>query len=163
MSLDVQTLRDSFGLIAERNPEITKRFYEIFFEKYPMVRPMFGRRSQREQEAMLTQALVAVLDHLEDAPTLGTILRDVGARHVAYGVRDEMYGWVGDALLTAFAEVLGDDFTPAVRAAWTDAYGAIVGLALEGARTARGELAVPSVQASSSAPSTSMPSRRIKR
>lgn len=158
MSLDVAILRDSFALIAERNPEITKRFYEIFFEKYPSVRPMFGRRSQREQEAMLTQALVAVLDHLEDSTTLGTILRDVGARHVAYGVKDEMYGWVGDALLTAFAEVLGEDFTPAVRAAWTDAYGAIVGLALEGARTARGEASArAAAQGSSAASSTSMP------
>lgn len=153
MSLDVTTLRDSFTLIAERNPQITTRFYEIFFDKYPEVRPMFGRRSQREQEAMLTQALVAVLDHLEDGPFLGDTLRALGARHVGYGVRDDMYAWVGDALLSAFAEVLGDEFTPRVRDAWTEAYGAIVGLCLEGARQARAAQSA----SSSAAASSSMP------
>lgn len=47
---------------------------------------------------------------------------------------EEMYGWVGECLLAALAEGLGDDWTPAVEAAWSAAFGAIAGAMIEGAR-----------------------------
>jgi hemoglobin-like flavoprotein len=139
MALDVTLLRESFQLVAERSPQVTGRFYAIFFERYPEVRPMF-RRDSRAQEQMLTDALVAVLDHLEDAPWLRQTLFTLGGKHVGYGVRDEMYAWVGECLLAALAEAAGDDWTPAVAAAWTEAFGAIVAMMLAGAASARGEM-----------------------
>jgi nitric oxide dioxygenase len=39
-----------------------------------------------------------------------------------------MYGWVGASLLATLAEVAGDEWTPELATAWTDAYGAIAGL-----------------------------------
>lgn len=133
MSLDVDALRDSFTLVAERAPDLTRRFYEVLFERHPAVRPMFGA-STRKQEEMLTRALVAVIEHLEDAPWLTETLHALGARHVGYGVRDEMYDWVGDALLETLAAVAGDAWTPRVARAWSDALAAIAGLMKEGAR-----------------------------
>jgi hemoglobin-like flavoprotein len=86
---------------------------------------------------MLTQALGAVLDHLEDAPWLETQLGAMGAKHVSYGVRDEMYGWVGESLLAALSEAAGDAWTPRIAKAWTDAFGAIAGLMIAGAERQR--------------------------
>ena len=138
MSLDIETLRSSFNLVVERNPEVTTRFYEIFFERYPEVRPMFGKRNASTvQSKMLTEALVAVLDHIEDAPWLEQQLKALGGKHVTYGVKDEMYAWVGECLIAAMAEVAGDDWTPRVEQAWVAAYGAIAGLAIAGANEAR--------------------------
>jgi hemoglobin-like flavoprotein len=77
---------------------------------------------------MLTEALMAVVDHLEDPTWLEQQLGALGAKHVGYGVTAEMYDWVGDALLATLAEVAGTAWTPAVAQAWTDAYGAIVNL-----------------------------------
>lgn len=136
MSLDVNVLRDSFGLVVERAPRVTARFYEILFERYPAVRPLFGRNSREKQEEMLTRALVAVIDHLEDPTWLTETLRAMGAKHVGYGVTDEMYPWVGESLLATLAEVLGEDWTPAVEKAWTAAFGAIAGAMMDGARQA---------------------------
>jgi hemoglobin-like flavoprotein len=136
MSLNVILLRQSFELVVERAPNLTHRFYEILFERYPETREMFPTARRGQQENMLTQALVAVMDHLEDAPWLTSTLHGLGARHVHYGVSDEMYAWVGDALLSAIAEAAGADWTPELRRAWTDAYGAIAGLMQEGARLA---------------------------
>jgi hemoglobin-like flavoprotein len=146
MALDATLLRNGFALIAERAPNVTHRFYEILFERRPEVRSMFGRtpQAQARQEKMLTQALVAVLDHLEDAPWLEETLFALGGRHVGYGVRDEMYAWVAEALLATFAEVAGPDWTPALAEAWSEALGAIASLMLAGARAARGELALAS-------------------
>jgi len=98
------------------------------------VAPLFGRNSRARQEEMLTQALVAVLDHLEDASWLTTTLPALGAKHVGYGVTDEMYGWVGECLLAAIAEAAGEAWSAELAAAWTEAYGAIAGLMLSGAQ-----------------------------
>jgi len=128
MSLNAPLLRSSFELVVTRQPKLVHRFYEILFERYPQVKPLFGRNAPAKQEEMLTSALVAVLDHIEDAPWLVSTLGQLGAKHDGYGVTKEMYGWVGASLLAALAEAAGSDWSPALESAWTDAYGAIVGL-----------------------------------
>lgn len=134
MSLDVALLRSSFDLLVARQPQITPRFYEILFSKYPQAKPLFGRNSGPAQAEMLQQALVSVLEHLEDASWLSHNLGALGAKHVSYGVSEEMYGWVGDSLLTTLAEIAGADWSPQLASAWTTAYGAIAGLMQQGAK-----------------------------
>jgi hemoglobin-like flavoprotein len=136
MSLDVPLLRSSFELVIERQPELTTRFYAILFERYPQLKPMFGRNSAGTQAQMLTSALAAVIEHLEDAPWLSQTLGAMGKKHVEYGVTDEMYGFVGASLLAALAEAAGADWSPELEQAWTAAYGAIAGLMQDGARAA---------------------------
>jgi hemoglobin-like flavoprotein len=136
MGLNVNLLRESFDVVVERSPNLTRRFYEILFERYPQTQHMFPPARRSRQEGMLTEALVAVLDHLEDAPWLTDTLHALGAKHVDYGVTDEMYGWVGDALLRTLAEVCASDWSPELEAAWAAAFGAIAGLMQEGARQA---------------------------
>jgi hemoglobin-like flavoprotein len=139
MALDVTLLRQSFTLVVERSPQVIARFYEIFFERYPEVRPMFGRGPEdiARQERMLTDALVAVLDHLEDAPWLQQTLFALGRRHVGYGVRDEMYAWVGDCLLMALAEAAGSAWSAEIEKQWSEAFGAIQSMMLAGAASTR--------------------------
>ncbi|MDH5671645.1 MAG: globin domain-containing protein [Myxococcales bacterium] len=137
MGLNVDVLRSSFELVVETAPDLTSRFYEILFERYPQARPMFHRRPREQQAKMLTEALVAVVDHLEDAPWLSETLGAMGAKHLEYEVTDEMYGWVGESLLATLAEVAGEAWTDEVAQAWTDAYGAISSLMLAGAENAR--------------------------
>lgn len=133
MSLDAALLRSSFDLVVEREPELTTRFYEILFSRYPQVRPLFGRSGPAQAE-MLQQALVAVIEHIEDADWLSQTLGALGKKHVDYGVTGEMYGWVGASLLAALAEAAGDAWSPSLEGAWSDAYGAIAGLMQAGAQ-----------------------------
>jgi hemoglobin-like flavoprotein len=128
MSLNVALLRSSFELVLEREPNLTRRFYGHLFERWPQSRMLFGRHSQARQEQMLAEALVAVMDHLDDSPWLVEKLGALGQKHDGYGVTREMYGWVGDALLTTLAEVAGADWTPPLAQAWTDAFTAITAL-----------------------------------
>jgi hemoglobin-like flavoprotein len=132
MSLDTESLRQSFLLVFERRPTFTGRFYEILFERHPCARRLFSA-SMTKQEEMLTETLVAVLDRIEDGVWLAATLRALGERHVAYGVTDEMYSWVGEALLAVLAEIAGPDWTPRMERAWLDAYRALAGWMLEGA------------------------------
>ena len=127
MALNVSLLRSSFDLVISRQPQITPRFYEILFARYPQVRPLFGRNAQTAQQQMLQEALVAVMDHLEDASWLSQTLRAMGAKHLDYGVDDSMYAWVGDSLLATLAEAAGEAWTPELAQAWTDAYATLSG------------------------------------
>lgn len=90
---------------------------------------------------MLQDAIVAVVDHVEDATWLTTTLHGLGGRHVGYGVTDEMYDWVGECLLATLAELAGEAWTPPVALAWTEAYGEIAGLMKEGAEIASRKVA----------------------
>jgi hemoglobin-like flavoprotein len=132
MSLDPTILRQSFEIVIDRRPDLTVRFYEILFAKYPALAPMF-RRDRQGQAKMLAGAITAVLDHLEDAPWLQTTLGELGAKHLDYGVTDEMYGMVGDALLATLAEAAAEAWTPVVAEQWTLAYGAIASMMQAGA------------------------------
>src|SRR2546428_2408339 len=115
MGLHVEILRNSFQRVVELSPQVTQRFYEVLFARYPQSRRLFGKGSGPRQEKMLAEALAAVIDHLEDASWLQTTLGGLGAKHVGYGVTDGMYAWVGDALIATLPEVLGDERTPGVQ------------------------------------------------
>lgn len=133
MELDIDSLRESFALVVEREPELTRRFYDRLFADHPQALPLFGRNSSRAQEAMLRDALVAVIDRLEDAEWLTTTLGALGRRHVGYGVTNEMYDWVGASLLATLAAIAGDAWTERHEQAWTNAYGVIAGAMQAGA------------------------------
>lgn len=143
MSLNVELLRSSFELVVERSPHLTHRFYEILFERYPETQSMFAPSRRQAQESMLTSALVAVMDHLEDAPWLQNTLQALGAKHVAYGVTNEMYDWVGASLLAALAEACEKEWTNEVEQAWVTAFGAISGLMKQGAALADAKAPAP--------------------
>ena len=143
MSLKVVALQSSFEMVVQREPQLARRFYEIFFKRYPAAQRLFGRHSAAAQEKMLTDALVAMMEHLEDAPWLTTTLKQLGAKHAGYGVTDEMYDWVGRSLLATLAEVAGPDWSRDLEAAWAEAYGAIAGLMQTGDAEAEQSLLPP--------------------
>jgi hemoglobin-like flavoprotein len=139
MALQATLLRDSFALVAAREPELTARFYEILFSRYPQLRRLFSPQRMAQQADMLRDAIVAVLDHLDDAAWLDSTLRALGARHVDYGVDASMYPAVGECLVSALGLVGGAQFTSQHAQAWSDAYAAIAGMMLAGARAAQAE------------------------
>jgi hemoglobin-like flavoprotein len=133
MSLNVALLRNSFVLVVSREPQLTTLFYEILFTRYPQLSPLFSRNKPAVQQRMLRDALVAVMEHLEDSSWLSDTLGSLGAKHKDYGVTDEMYDWVGDSLLATLEQVARDEWTPELASAWADAYGAVASLMQQGA------------------------------
>lgn len=133
--MDTLLLTESLGLVDAPDDGLTRRFYEILFERYPQVRPMFGA-DVRPQAAMLRTAVVAVLEHLEEEAWLTETLGSLGAKHAGLGVTEPMYAAVAECMLAAMAELAGDAWTPAMTEAWTEALTAVAGLMLAGYPTA---------------------------
>jgi hemoglobin-like flavoprotein len=60
----------------------------------------------------------------------------MGRRHADYGVQDEQYNAVGEALLWTLRKGLGDQFTAEVEDAWATAYTVLASTMMKGAARA---------------------------
>jgi methyl-accepting chemotaxis protein len=140
MSLDLDALEESFDLVAPRGDELMDAFYSRLFEAAPAVRPLFPD-DMRRQKTMLLGALVLLRKSLRDLDAIVPKLRELGARHVAYGARPEHYPVVGAALIAAMAAVAGAAWKEEYAAAWGGAFGVVAGAMLEGAEQAELERA----------------------
>lgn len=131
--MDRQALDDGLSLVDLPDDGLTVRFYQVLFDRYPAVEPMF-RRDNQVQAAMLRTAIVAVLDHLDDNDWLTTNLQTLGRRHDDMGVTAEMYDAVGECMIATMAEIGGDSWTTEMTRAWQEALGVVSALMLDGHR-----------------------------
>ncbi|MCX2966793.1 globin domain-containing protein [Gordonia aquimaris] len=129
--MDKQILEESLASVGLPDDGLTVRFYEILFERYPDVEPMF-QRDNKVQAAMLRTAIVSVIDNLDDGEWLTTNLESLGQRHAAMGVTAPMYEAVGECMIAAMTEIGGDAWTPAMTREWGEALSAVSALMLAG-------------------------------
>jgi len=115
-------LEESYELALLRDADFPRLFYDILFRAHPSTRALFKSNSLNAQRTMLSKALLATIDHLEEPAWLEEHLAPLGHGHIAYGVTDEMYDWVGASLVAAIAEVCDKDWTAAHATAWQGAY-----------------------------------------
>ena len=118
-------LRDSWSAAAARADELTIRFYAHLFEIDEGAARLFAGVDMTAQRAKLIHTLTLVVETVDDTDRLLPALAALGKRHAGYGIDDRHFDGVGDALLWALSDVLGDTFTSEVRDAWARAYALI--------------------------------------
>jgi hemoglobin-like flavoprotein len=117
----IEIVQKSFRLIQPIIDDVAILFYERLFEIDPSLRHMF-HRPRREQARLLAQTLTVVVDQIDHPSQLRRAVEALGQRHVGYGVRDEHYAMMGEALLWTLEKGLKNAFTSEVRDAWVVAY-----------------------------------------
>ncbi|MEW5756505.1 MAG: methyl-accepting chemotaxis protein [Pseudomonadota bacterium] len=120
-SSDIDILESSFKALAPHADELVSRFYEELFKRHPQVRPLFRGVDIAQQKKKLIAALVLVVNNLRKPDTLSRALKELGARHHAYGVMPEYYPFVAETLLDVMSEIAGDLWTDDVSSAWETA------------------------------------------
>ncbi|HEV8395597.1 MAG TPA: globin family protein [Vicinamibacterales bacterium] len=131
----IALVRTSFELVRPILEPAAVMFYDRLFELDPSLRSLF-RNSREAQAQKLAQALTVVVKGLEQPAQLRGAVEALGRRHAGYGVRDEHYTTVGEALIWTLEQGLGEAFTPEVRNAWIDAYGWLAFVMREAAASA---------------------------
>ena len=129
----VAQVQDSFARVVPIADEAARIFYGRLFELDPDLRNLFPQRME-DQRRKLMQTLGVAVQNLHDLPTLAPVARELGARHVGYGVHEAHYDLVGKALLHTLEVGLGPAWTPALREAWEETFGLIAGEMKDGAR-----------------------------
>ncbi len=136
MALDLEALETSFDLVAPRGEELMDVFYARLFEAAPEVKPLFAATAMQRQKTHLLATLGLLRRSLRNLDSIVPALRDLGARHVAYGARPEHYPLVGATLIASMAEIAGEHWKPEYERAWNQAFAIVAGVMLEGAEQA---------------------------
>jgi hemoglobin-like flavoprotein len=134
--LQKHIIRRSFGGITQHSDQIAQLFYARLFDAYPHLRTLFPA-AMEVQGQKLMQMLAMCVIYLDNETQLGHTVAALGARHVEYGVRDEDYQAVGEALLWSISQVMGGSITPDIRDAWQTLYDLLAHMAINGARAHR--------------------------
>jgi hemoglobin-like flavoprotein len=119
-------VQKSFTTVAPIAEIAAALFYERLFTLDPSLRRLF-RDDMKTQGRHLMATLTVAVRGLDDVETLLPVVQALGRRHLTYGVTDEHYATVGQALLWTLEQGLGGAFTPDVRAAWTAVYELLAG------------------------------------
>lgn len=131
-SHQVELVQKSWRSVQLVGDTATEMFYGKLFSLEPGVRALF-RNDLRDQGRNLTAMISVVVHSLGRPEKIIVAVRQLGARHAAYGVRGHHYRSVGVALLWMLQQVLGDAYTAEVEGAWTAAYALLAEAMQEGA------------------------------
>jgi nitric oxide dioxygenase len=132
----IALVQSSFNSLGPQVPALAAQFYLELFRQEPALRALFST-DMAEQQVRFAEKLTEIVQAIPRLDELLSHTRELGARHVSYGVRVADYRTVGDALLDALAVVIGDGFNAVTREAWTVAYNLVAETMLEGAASAR--------------------------
>jgi hemoglobin-like flavoprotein len=130
----VTLVQESFKKVAPIADKAADLFYDRLFTIAPEVRSLFPA-DLTEQKKKLMQILATAVTNLHQVEKILPAVEDLGRRHVAYGVTDKHYEPVGAALLWTLEQGLGPEFTPPVKAAWTETYVTVAGVMKTAAAT----------------------------
>ena len=94
----INLVQETFADVKPIAATAAELFYNRLFTLDPALRPLFkGEMGQQGQ--MLMSMIGSAVGGLRNLEKLAPVVRQLGARHVRYGVRTEHYATVGSALL----------------------------------------------------------------
>jgi len=119
--------------LKEHAEEVTRCFYKRMFDANPEVRPMFNPSHQAtgRQQRALAGAILAYTAHIAELSVLGDAVELIAYKHASLGVQEEHYPIVGEHLLAAIDEVLGESSSQEILDAWGQAYNLLAGILIE--------------------------------
>jgi len=122
----IKLVKSSWAQVVPIADTAAKLFYGKLFELDPALKPLF-KGDMTEQGKKLMRMVGTAVNGLDQLDQIVPAVKNLGVRHVAYGVNDAHYDTVGTALLWTLGQGLGDAFTPDVETAWATVYGLLAG------------------------------------
>ena len=129
----IEIVQKTFEKVLPISETAAELFYKRLFELNPSFKSLF-KGDMKKQGRMLMQMIDYAVKGLDEPDTILPTIQDLGRRHVGYGVKEEYYTTVGEALLWTLEQGLGADFTPEAKEAWTEAYKLLSGVMINAAR-----------------------------
>ena len=117
----ITLVQNSWAKVVPISETAAELFYGKLFELDPSVRAMF-KGDMTEQGRKLMAILNTAVNALTKLETIVPAVQAMGKRHVDYGVKDEHYDTVGEALIWTLGAGLKDDFTDETKDAWVAVY-----------------------------------------
>ena len=119
----------SVPVLREHGLAITRVFYSNMFSEHPELKHVFnmGNQANGAQQQSLAAAVFAYAANISQPAALAPVVERIAHKHAAVGIKPAHYPIVARHLLGAIRQVLGDAATPALLAAWDEAYWLLAG------------------------------------
>lgn len=129
----IQLVKATVPILKEQGETITKVFYRNMLAAHPELKSYFNLRNQQTgaQPAALAHSVLAYASHIDDLGKLAGAVEHITQKHASLFILPAQYNIVGEHLVGAFGEVLGDGLTPEVRDAWIAAYGQLADIFIQ--------------------------------
>ncbi|WP_068677550.1 NO-inducible flavohemoprotein [Oceanobacillus sp. Castelsardo] len=120
----IDIVKATAPVLKEHSSEIGKRFYELLFTKVPDLYNLFNQTNQKRgiQQEALAYSVYAAGEHIDNLDAIKPVITRVTEKHRAIGIKAEQYPVVGETLLEAVKDVLGETATEEILIAWGKAY-----------------------------------------
>ena len=122
----------SFKVASHPSARAADRFYDNLFDAHPEMEAPFLATGKRPK-TMMWMTLQLLADNLAEPESLRLPMEQLGARHLALGVKDDMYAKFADILLGTIANANEADWTDAHETGWEEALGLMVTFMRDGA------------------------------
>lgn len=131
----ITMVKDTWAQVAPISEQAADMFYGKLFELNPDYRALF-KGDMKNQGKMLMSMLNTAVASLDKLDAIVPAVQTLGERHVGYGVVEEDYNTVAEALLWTLGEGLGEAFTDDVKEAWTITYSTLASVMIEAGKEA---------------------------
>lgn len=115
-------IKSTAPVLKEHGEAITQVMYRRLFDNHPEAKELF-RNAAPDQYKKLASMVYAYAANIDNLGALQKGIEKVGKIHVGVNILPKHYPWVGEALIGAIGEVLGDAATSEVVNAWEEAFG----------------------------------------
>jgi len=116
-----EIVKSTAPVLKEHGEAITSAMYTILFERYPETKELF-KDAAEDQYKKLANAVYAYAANIDKLENLSGGIETMALAHIKTNVKPEHYPMVGDAILSAIKQVLGDAATDEVIEAWKEAF-----------------------------------------
>ena len=126
-------IQSSFRRLMPYSEKIASLFYKRLFELDPSLKALF-KSDMQEQKRKLMYTLSILVTRLDNLNMIVPMIQHLGKQHSnLYGVKQEHYSLVGEALLWTLEQQLQNHFDAEVKAAWSDLYKLLAATTVEAA------------------------------
>lgn len=128
-----EIIKQTVPVLKEHGETITTYFYQNMFKAHPELLNMFNQTNQKvgNQPKALANTVLKAAEHIDHLEALTPAVIGIGHKHRALNVKPEHYPIVGENLLIAIKEVLGEAATPEIMDAWEEYYGELASVFID--------------------------------
>jgi len=126
----IAVIKSTVPLLEAGGPAITDYFYNRMFTHNPELKDIFNMSNQQtgKQKVALFEAILAYAKNIDNLSVLKHAIERIAQKHTSFYIQPEHYQVVGLHLIETLRELLPEQFTEQVEAAWTAAYGVLAGV-----------------------------------
>lgn len=123
----IDIVKSTAPILETEGKKITTCFYKMLFEAHPELLNIFNHVNQKQgrQQTALANTVYAAAKYIDQLEVIVPVVTQIAHKHRGLGIKPEHYPIVGEFLLKAIKEVLGEAATEEIINAWAEAYGVI--------------------------------------